>query len=209
MIGTKRFVRRAVFAFVAGALLLAVSCATGEPGVAELFHQYAEASVSHDLATLESLTADGIVWQLGPFTLAGKDKALGPNAYDAGAQTELTYSDVRVEGNVVTFELLETSEIIRAVGMTELHHYPRFEFANGLVVRKGPSERKAAAANSLPELNRRMVPLRKWIRDTHPEDAAKLIDSKDSFVFSEDNGALMLRLTREWVASGAPGRLAK
>jgi hypothetical protein len=197
-----------MFALGLAVLLLAVSCATGGSSVADLFHRYSEASASHDLETLDSLTADDIVWQLGPFTLNGKDEALGPNAYDAGAQTELTYRNVRVEGNVVTFELLETSEIIRAVGMTELHHYPRFEFENGLVVRKGPSAKKPAVDHSLPELNRRMAPLRKWIRETHPEAVAKLVDPNKGFVFSEDNGALMLRLTREWVASGAPGRLA-
>lgn len=198
-----------MLAFGVGAFPLAGSCATGESGVADLFHRYVEASASHDLATLEALTSDDIVWHLGPLTFEGKAKALGPNAYDAGARTELTYSNVQVEGNVVTFEMLETSEIIRAVGMTELRHYPRFEFRDGLVVRKGPSTRKPPAAHSIPELNRRMAPLRKWIRETHPDALAKLVDPNEGFIFSEESGALMLRLTREWVASGSPGRLSK
>jgi hypothetical protein len=36
---------------------------------------------------------------------------------------------------------------------------------------------------------------------------AELLDAYGAFVFSRESGALMLRLTREWVAAGAPGRL--
>ena len=81
------------------------------------------------------------------------------------------------------------------------------EFENGLVVRKSSGWREPPAAYSMAEFNRRMAPLRKWIRETHPEALSKLLDADGNFVFSQDNGALMLRLTRAWVAAGAPGRL--
>ena len=183
------------------------SCASTSPDVAQQFERYSEASASHDLETLAALTADDVVWQLGPYRLDGKKAALGPNAYDRGTGTSLIFRDISVEGNVVECELIERSEIIQALGMEELRHYPRYTFENGLVVRKEPSTNQPPAEYSMVEFNRRMAPLRKWIRENHVEAISKLLDSEGAFTFSERNGALMLRLTREWVAAGSPGRL--
>jgi hypothetical protein len=122
-------------------------------------------------------------------------------------ENRLLFRDVKVHGNVVEYELVESNETIRAIGMTEVRHYPRFTFKDGLVVRKEPSEREAPAEYSMTEFNRRMAPLREWIRGAHPEAISQLLDTDGAFVFSQENGALMLRLTREWVAAGTPGRL--
>jgi len=191
---------------LATALLTFAGCES-RPDVAQQFERYAKASTEHDLATLEALTADDIVWQLGPYRLEGKEAVLGPNAYDAGIENELVYRNARIEGNVVEFELIETNEVIRAVGMTEVRSYPRLEFENGQLKRKVGSWRDSPVEYSMVELNRRKAPLRRWIRDTHPKAIQRLVDAEGNFVFSQDNGALMLRLTRDWVAAGAPGRL--
>lgn len=142
-----------------GVVFFVWSCAGTSPDVAQLFKRYAEASASHDLETLEALTADKIVWQLGPYRLEGKKAALGPNAYDRGMGTTLIFRDIRFDGAVVEFELVERSELIQAIGMTELRHYVRFTFENGLVVRKEPSPREPPAEYSMAEFSRRMVPL--------------------------------------------------
>ncbi len=186
---------------------LACSCAGNRPDVAKQFELYSEASASHDLSALEALTAEDIVWQLGPCRLEGKQEALGPNAFDKGAEATLIYRNVRIEGNRVEFELVETSDIIRAVGMTELWHFPRFEFQNGLVSRKAGSWKEPPDSHSMKEFIQRMAPLREWIRETHPDAVPMLVDSDRGFIFSEESGALLLRLAREWVASGTPGRL--
>jgi hypothetical protein len=189
------------------ASLAVCSCTNPAPDVAQQFQRYAEASAAHDLETLEALTAEDIVWQLGSYTFEGKKAALGPNAYDAGIENTLVFGDVSVDGKVVEFELIESNDVIRAVGMTELRSYPRFTFEDGLVVRKGPSGKQPPAAYSIAELNRRTAPLRAWIRTARPELMPQLIDVDGNFIFSRESGALMLRLTREWVAAGAPGRV--
>jgi predicted esterase len=175
---------------------------------ARQFQRYAGASASHDLETLAALTADDIVWELGRYRLEGKEAALGPHAYDLGLENTLAFRDIQVDGSAVEYELVERNETILAIGMTEVRHYPRLTFENGLVVRKGPSSKKPPAEYSMAEFNRRMAPLRKWIRETHPEAMSELLDADGAFVFSEKTGASMLRLTREWVAAGTPGRLA-
>jgi hypothetical protein len=189
-----------------GIAVISWSCAGFSTSVSTQFERYSKASASHDLETLESLTGDDIVWQLGPYRLEGKEEALGPNRYDAGVQTTPVYRNVRVDGHVVEFELIESSEIIRAVGMKDLQHFPRFEFEDGLVTRKSGPWREVSPNRSMAEFNRRMVPFRQWIREVHPEAIARLVDTDRNFVFSQENGELMLSLAREWLAVGAPGR---
>jgi hypothetical protein len=191
----------------AGVCLVAGSCAQNSRQVARQFKRYAEASASHDLRALEMLTAEDISWQLGRYRLVGREDALAPNAYDLGMENELEYRNVQVDGNVVECEVIERNETIEAIGMTEVHQYPRYTFENGLVLRKEPSGKKPLAEYSMTEFHRRMSPLRKWIRETHPEVMSRLVDPDKGFIFSQENGALMLRLTREWVAAGSPGRL--
>ncbi|MCP5053606.1 MAG: nuclear transport factor 2 family protein [bacterium] len=195
-------------ALTIGFLSLGCSYASDRPTVAEQFERYAKASASHDLAALEALTADDIVWVRGPHRHEGKKNALGPNAFDAGVKATLVFRNVKVEGNIVEFELIETSGVIRAVGMTKLLHYVRFEFENGLVKRKMPGSKKPPAKYSRAEFVKRMTPLRKWILETHPEAIPRLVDSRRAFIFSEESGALMLKLAEQWAAAGAPGRLA-
>ena len=55
-----------------GFLSLGWSCATSRPDVAEKFERYARTSASHDLAALETMTADDIVWKRGRYRLEGK-----------------------------------------------------------------------------------------------------------------------------------------
>ena len=209
--GAMRFfrVRSAIpcLLIAAGVCLVAGSCAQNSRHVARQFERYSEASASHDLQALDALTADDIVWQLGRYRLVGKEAALAPNAYDLGIGNELEYRNVQVEGNVAECEVIERNEIVAAIGMVEVHQYPRYTFENGLVVRKEPSGKQADAEYSMAEFNRRLAPLRKWIRETHPEVMSRLVDPDKGFVFSQETGALMLRLTREWVAAGSPGRL--
>ncbi len=198
-----------IFAVLAaGVLLLVGSCAGTSPDVAQPFKRYAEASASHDLETLAALTADNIVWQLGPYRLEGREAALGPNAYDKGLENTLIFQDVRIEGSVVEAELVERNEMLRAIGMPELRRYVRYTFENGLVVRKEPGAKEPPAEFSMAELNRRMTPFRAWIRKTYPQAISTLVDADRAFKFSQENGALMLRLTRKWVAAGTPGRVA-
>lgn len=169
-----------------------------------LLHQrYMTASIRHDLATLRRLTHEEATWKLGPHTFRGRDEVLGPNEYDAGMDNQLEYRNVIVRGDTVETELTERNDLIRAVGMSEVRGYPRYIFEGGLLVRKEPWR----ASEDLVELQARVEPLRRWIRIHHPEALEILISVPGSFRFSEASGALMIRLARQWIEGGAPGRL--
>ena len=185
------------------ALLLIGSTETPpQEEVAALHKRYMQASISHDIETLRSLTAEDATWQLGPRLLEGRDEVLSPNEFDAGIQTSLEYNDVRVEGNVVEFVLFERGEVLRAIGMEVLRHYPRFVFQDGRVKRKEPWK----PSPDLAQVDQLMQPLRQWIREEHPEAISVIRDEAGVFVFSREVGELMLELTREWVEAGRPGR---
>ncbi len=167
----------------------------------ELHRRYMEASIHHDLRTLRALTAKDAVWTLGGQTLVGKEQVLGPNEFDIGMQTELEYSNVVVKGNTVEFELTERNCLTRAVGVREMHHYPRFVFENGLVKRK---ESWKDSPNLRELAPRQMELLMKWLREKHPDDLAKLSDSHRKGIYSQETGALTCKLANEWAASKAP-----
>ncbi len=180
------------FAAIALVSLCATSCAS--PTAEDLHRQYMNASIRHDLGTLRSMTAEDAVWQLGPRLLEGRDAVLGPNSYDAGMETELEYRNVIARGDTVEFELVERSDELRAVGMDEVRHYPRFIFADGQVVKKEPWKMSPDPR----EASRLRVPLRQWIRESHPEALDELLDSDGQFVFSVESGALLRELANEW-----------
>jgi ketosteroid isomerase-like protein len=177
-----------------------LACARkAETELKELHRRYMEASIRHDIKALQEMTAEDIMWKLGERTFVGREQALGPNEFDAGMQTEFEYSNVVVKGNAVEFELIERSDLIRAAGMKELRHYPRFVFENGLVKRKESWK----DSSDLKELRSRTAPLLEWIRKKHPEALAKLADSGGNAIYNQENGALARKLANEWVASKA------
>lgn len=168
--------------------------------VATIHARYMKASISHDLETLRSLTAEDATWQLGPRLLEGREEVLSPNKWDAGTSTELEYRDVRIDGNVVEFTLLESNDLLRALGVEVVRHFPRFIFEDGKVKRKEPWQ----PSPDMVRVNQNMQPLRQWIRDERPEALEVLVDQAGAFVFSREGGELMTQLALEWSRTTKP-----
>lgn len=162
--------------------------------IKELHQMYMAASIRHDIEKLSAMTHKDIVWQLGPYTLEGKEAALGPNRYDASIGNIIEYNNVVVLDDTVEFELVERNELLSAIGMERIRHYPRFIFKDGLVFRK-ESWKKSP---DIPEMNRRAKPKRDWISENHPEVIQKFFDSDGNFIFNRENGKLAIKMTREW-----------
>ena len=176
-------------------ILILLSCGTDhEAEIRELHHKYMEASMNHNIEILSVMTAEDIVWQLGPFILRGKEEALGPHKYDEGTNCILEYSNVVIHGDTVEFMLDEKNEVITAVGMTRIRTFPRFIFKDGLVYKK--EEWKPSTDRE--EYNERAQPMRSWIRTEHPEAIKRLFNSKGNWVFSSKNGQLMVQLAKQW-----------
>ena len=176
-------------------VLIFLSCAKDhEAEIQELHRQYIEASMNNDFETLRAMTAEDIVWQIGTFTLQGKEEALSLHEYYAGTNTVLEYSNVVVRGDTVEFVLDERNEIITAIEMEKIRTFPRYVFKDGLVREKEMWK----LSKDREEYHRLAQPMRSWISSEHPEAIERLFDSENKWVFSRGNGELMVQLARQW-----------
>ena len=159
-----------------------------------------EASNAHDLDTLASMTADNIVWNLGPYVLRGKPEALLPHEGDAVMNTTLEVRDLRVEGQVVECEVIERNDMLRAAGIESWRHYARFVFdETGRIILKGPSRTSPDDA----EVAKRMQPFREWVRTNHPQSVPNFEDITDCF--GTEPAKRSRQLMQDWVEAGRPG----
>ncbi len=176
-------------------ILVVIGCDSEKTqDIKELHEKYMTASINHDIETLSAMTHEDVVWRLGPYTFKGKEAALGPNRYDTGTGTILKFTNVVISGDTVEFELFEQNEILFAIGMEGVHHYPRFIFKDGLVINKEPWKKSP----DVQEMNRLAQPRRDWIRENHPEVVQKFFNLDGNFIFNRENGELAIQMTREW-----------
>jgi len=182
-------------------LLVCAACVERAPSPRDLFDRYLAASNAHDLEALEAMTDDDIVWQLGPWTLEGKEKALSPNYADLLNHTTLLARDVVVRGDTVECTVIERNDATRAYGPDSLIHYPRYVFEDGLLKIKEGWRRDTSFA----ELNRHAEPFRAWVRATHPESLMAILDSTGAPRWTRGSIEKTREMLRAWIAAGKPG----
>jgi hypothetical protein len=181
---------------------LLVACGTQPPSEARaVFDRYMAAANAHDLATLAAMTDAGVIWQLGPYRLVGKEAALGPYYADLALHTTLAYRGVTIRGDTVEDVVIERNDATRAYGPDSLVHYARYVFRHGLMWRK--EEWKPSP--DLPEFVRRGAPFRAWVRRVHPDVDEKLRPDSTYGPFGEVRARLLASMLQEWLAAGKPG----
>jgi len=173
--------------------LLITGCQKQKHNPKQVLLNYIIAANEHNIEKVYSMYSDSIVWYLGPFILKGKGEAIKPLWFDKGANTKLMISNVLVNGDTVDFNLLETNDVLHALGVNQLHHSPRFIFNDGLIKTilstKLPGEFQAYADS--------ISAFRKWLSENEPEVYNKFWpDGK--FVFSEERGRVMPVEIKKW-----------
>ncbi len=186
---------------VSATIVLAVACAQPKPTTRQLFDDYLAASNAHDLATLDLMTSNDIVWLLGPWALSGKEEALRPHYADLVNHTSLEAHDVTVRGDTVECTLIERNDGTRAHGPDSLIHYARYVFHDGLVIKKEPW----APSPSMAEFNRRAQPFRAWVRNELPEALSVILDSTGTPQWTREAVDMTHLMRNEWVEAGKPG----
>lgn len=167
----------------------------------ELFDRYLAASNAHDLDKLEAITAEDVMWQLGPWTLQGKEKALGPHYSDLLNHTRLEARDVVVRGDTVECTLIERNDATRAYGPDSLTHYPRYVFEGDLLKIKESWKPE----KSFAELNRHAAPFRAWVRQVRPEAITVILDSTGTPRWTREAAEKTHEMLNAWIAAGKPG----
>jgi ketosteroid isomerase-like protein len=183
------------------ATLVGTACMSQAPDVREVFDRYLAASNAHDLGTLQAMTADDVVWRLGPYTLQGRESAMRPHYSDLVNHTTLEVRDVRVRQDTVECTIIERNDATRAHGPDSLVHYARYVFDGGLVKVKESWKR----STSLVELNQHAAPFRTWVRAVHPDALSILMDSTGTPSWTREAVDKTHELLDAWIAAGKPG----
>lgn len=189
--------RNAIRRMVTLAMVLVVGSCGGKSGTEAVAERFIEAWKTYDIATLSALTAPDVVVDLGRGTLAGREHVIGPIEFSMGAGAEFEFNNVVVRGDTVEFEMIETSDIVRACGLEEIRHYPRLIFENGLLVRK-------ESVRGIPNLrlySEQLSLLRIWISDRRPDVLEQITDPRGGYRFTRRSGELMALMARAWQES--------
>ena len=180
------------------ALIFTAACAKEKKiSLENILVQYIESANRHDLNALAEITSDSTIWYLGPDTLIGVEEVMGPLSFDEGAQTELVLGKFVVRGDTIDFDMVERNNVLQALGIMELHHYPRFIFRDGLIYRiiprRPPLELEAFVDS--------VVSFARWLADNDP-DSYDRVWPDGKFYYSRDNAELMIDLVPRWRKRG-------
>jgi hypothetical protein len=189
---SRRLIRLAV---VIQIVLATLSCGRGgSSDVDKVAKKYLEAWKKHDVETLKTMTALDVVWEFKGGKLIGREHLLAPFEFDAGANSILEFNNVVVRGDTVEFQLVEKNDLLAALRVYELEHYPRLIFENGLLqrremVRDTPYLRDYAEQLSI---------LRSWIRRNRPEVYEKIVTPKGTYRITRETGELLVQMGKIW-----------
>ncbi|MBT8378650.1 MAG: nuclear transport factor 2 family protein [Ignavibacteria bacterium] len=174
-------------------IVFLLGCANPPSDPEKVLDSYIKAANEHNIEKVKDMYADSIVWYFGPLTFKGKEEAIAPLEFDKGANTKLIHTNIYVNGDTVDFHLLETNNVISALGVPELHHFPRFVVKNGLIhlitSTKPPTEFKAYADSVAAFAN--------WLQSNSP-DMYNKIWPDGNFNFSEETGKIMPAEVLKW-----------
>ena len=174
-------------------LILICGCEpqNNKPGI--VLDEYIKAANEHNIEKVRSMYSDSIVWHFGPFTFKGKEEAITPLKFDKGANTILIVSNVISNGDTVDFDLLETNDVITALGIKQLHHFPRFIINNGLISRK-LSRKPPLEFQSFSDS---VASFADWLSHNSPEIYNQFWPI-GKFNFSEETGRKMPAEIKKW-----------
>ncbi len=184
-----------LFALVA----LTTGAARAQEDLVSLVQAYQEAKNRQDVDAVQAMFAEDAVFELvGMGTMVGREQIRALDEYDVGINTRLEFSECVQEGNTVTCEVIETNDWLDAAGLTE-NIYPSsvFTFEDGLIVQITATV-SPESAQAMGQTLQAFVP---WIAQNHPEAMPVLFTPDNQFVYSQDNGVLVVSLLREWRAS--------
>lgn len=162
-------------------------------GLVTLFEQAAN---RHNLEALAALfTEDAEYELLGQDVLRGAAQLRALHAYDAGLNTVLEIADCSVDGDTVTCRMVEHNEWLAAAGLGPIvYHRATFTFAGDRIAKLTV----AMDEEKVEEIGEVLHEFTPWLMDTYPREASRLFTEGGDFVYSRENGELVVRLLREW-----------
>lgn len=179
--------------------LFAAGTATAQEDLLSLVQAYQEAKNRQDVEAVAAMFAEDAEFEMvGMGTMVGREQIRALDEYDVGINTRLEFSDCTQEGNTVTCDVVETNDWLDAAGLSENRYVSSvFTFENGLITRIS-AILSPESAQALGQTLQAFVP---WIAQNHPEAMPQLFTAENQFIYSRENGVLVVSLLREWRAS--------
>lgn len=178
---------------------LTASPAEPTPDNVSLVQAYETAANAHDIDAVMSMFADDAVFELvGQGTLPNLEAIQAIHEYDKGINTQITLQNCTAAGQTVTCEVAEQNDWLSAAGLGEIF-YPSSVFTlteTGKIQKISSTvsdEDGAAMGSVLAEF----VP---WLMTERPEESASLFSQDGQFIYSEENGVLVVDLLAQWQA---------
>jgi ketosteroid isomerase-like protein len=171
-------------------LLLTTSCA---PTLVDRVKAFQKAANSHNAEKLLSFYADDVRFEIigTSMVIEGKEKLRKPIEEQCILNVHLTFTDIKVDGNTVTYKVKEQNDMLKAAGIDALHYeYDRITFKDGLI----KQERARPTQESMKIMAEFRESFEKWASEKRGQEWAKL----KSEGITEENVGEWLVMTRKW-----------
>lgn len=171
-------------------LLLTTSCA---PSLADRAKAFNEAVNSHDIEKLLSFYADDVRFELvgTPMVIEGKEKLRKPIEEQSILNCHLTFTDIVVDGNTVTYKVKEQSDWLKAAGIDALYYeYDQITFEDGLITQ----EIAKPTQDSMKIMGQFQQSFEKWATEKRGQEWAEL----KSEGITKENVSDWLAITQQW-----------
>ena len=114
-------------------LLLTTSCA---PTLTDRVEAFQKAANGRDVEKLLSFYADDVRFEIAgtPMVIEGKENLRKPIEEQFILNCRMTFTDIKVDGNTVTYKVKERSDWLKAMGVDALYYeYDQITFEDGLI----------------------------------------------------------------------------
>lgn len=171
-------------------LFFAASCA---PTLVDRVEAFRSAVNNHDIEKTMSFYADDVRFELigTPMVIEGKEQLRKPIEEQFILNDHLTFTDIKVNGNTVTYKVKEQNDMLKAAGIDALYYeYDQITFENGLI----KQEKAKPTKESMRIMGEFQESLEKWASEKQGRKWAKL---KDEGV-TRENVSDWLAITHRW-----------
>ena len=174
-------------------LLLTSSCA---PTLIKRVEAFQKTANSHDIEKTMSFYADDVKFEIvgTPVVIEGKEKLRKAIEEQFILNVHFTFTDIKTDGNTVTYKVKEQSDWLKAMGVDSLNYeYDRTTFDNGLI-KKEVAKPTQKSTEIMDEFRKSFE---NWASENQGQEWAKL----KSEGITKENVNRWLAIIRQWQKS--------
>lgn len=176
-------------------MALLLSCGCGSQSRAErTVRAYADAWNRGDTGPLARLLAEDATWRIGAVEIAGRERILASLEYDRALNAEFELANIAVRGDTVDCELARSDDLLAAMGLAQVHHYPRFIVLGGVIHEIVP-RREPAEMDELRALYGRFAA---WLGENDPQAVSQMKGLEGSGALSAESALTAVEKARAW-----------